>query len=217
MNRRKLNISSWYSLGLAVVLMVTCLLLSAGATFARYRSEVGKSIIFKVRQPVTVCLGSVEYGEGHPEEGRFIRTDEGNWTQDDNDNLHLKFAIANGETELSFEQLDQEVGVRLIGTLGIQSEADDISVMLTFPKADEPEEFETVEAKVVRIAAGSAMHATFGDGWVFCFTDKKGEELTWTLEGGKLSWTEMELIMEGATPIDTSFLQLQITGNYIQE
>lgn len=216
MNRRKLNISTWYSLGLAVVLVIFCLILSTGVTWARYRSEVSKDIHFKVRKPVTVCLGQVERGEGAPEEGRFVQSG-GAWVQNEDNTLQLNFAIANGANELSYEERNQEVHIRLIGTLGIQSEEDTISLKLAFPNADDPEEMETVKAKAVRIKAGSAMHTTFGDGWMFCFTDKKGEELTWTLEGGALSWIEMELTMEGGAPADTSLLQLQIVSRYTPE
>lgn len=217
MNRRKLNISTWYSLGLAVVLLVVCLILSTGVTWARYRSEVSKNIYFKVREPIAVCLGQVERGEGMPEEGRFVRTDGGSWKLDESGILKMNFAIANGENELSYEERNQEVYIRLIGTLGIQSEADDVALKLTYPSADDPEKTEEVKAKAVRIKAGSAMYATFGDGWMFRFTDKYGEELAWTLEGGALSCMEMELSVEGGALRDTSLLQLQIFGKYIPE
>jgi len=222
MDRRKLNISSRYSLGLAAVLVIFCLVVSTGVTWARYRTEVDESIHFKAREPVSVYLGKVEYGEDdtaaeNAAEGKFVQTNEGSWERNEDGELQLKFAIANGSSEAEFEERNQQVYIRLVGSLGIQSEGKTISPKLKFPQEDKPEEPQQVEATAIRIAPESPMYTTFGEGWMFCFTDNEGEELTWTLEGGELNYIEMELTLEGGTLADTSLLQLQIASRHIMD
>lgn len=229
MNRWKLNISSQRVLGLAAVLVIFCLVLSTGTTWARYRTDVSKIIEFEVRKPMSVYLGQVEYSEaaaeGEEAEGKFVQTDAGSWEWNEDGCLRLKFAIANGISEKKFETRDQQVCIRVIGSLGAQSEEQPIILKLTVPKEEEPEESEVteelettrqIEATATPIAVGSAMHATFGEGWVFSFVEEEGEELACELKGGELSWVEVVLTMEGGTLADTSLLQLQITPRYIK-
>ena len=68
-----------------------------------------------------------------------------------------------------------------------------------------------------RIVSGSALHTTFGEGWIFRFEDDDGQELFWDLKGGELSCIEMALILEDGTLTDASLLQLQIASRYIKE
>lgn len=213
MNRRKFNNSSRYSLVLAALLLIFCLVVSTGTSRARYRTEVSDNLRFEARKSVSVYLGQVEYGE-ETDEGRFVQTDEGGWERSEDGSLQLNFAVANGTSHADFEEEDQKVYIRLVGSLGIQSEDEEITLTLTFPSADQPEELEQVEAKAIRIVSGSPLHTTFGEGWVFRFMEG-GEELTWALEGGQLSYIEMGLTLEGATMDDASLLQLQLAGSYL--
>ena len=216
MKRWKLNISSWYSLGLTALLVISCLVVSTGMAWARYRTEETGSIYFKAREPVSVYLGKVEYGEGNAAEGKFVQTNEGSWELNENGQLQLRFAVANGTSEAAFEERNQEVYVRIVGSLGIQTVADNISLKLTYPNEENPDTPNVVKATAVRIDPNSTLYSTYGDGWVFTFREE-GEELTWTLEGGELSYIEMDLTVEGGTLADTSLLQLQIASRYIKE
>lgn len=216
MKRWKLNISSWYSLGLTALLVISCLVVSTGMAWARYRTEETESIYFKAREPVSVYLGKVEYGEGNAAEGKFVQTNEGSWELNENGQLQLRFAVANGTSEAAFEERNQEVYVRIVGSLGIQTVADNISLKLTYPNEENPDTPNVVKATAVRIDPNSTLYSTYGDGWVFTFREE-GEELTWTLEGGELSYIEMDLTVEGGTMADTSLLQLQIASRYIKE
>ena len=216
MKRWKLNISSWYSLGLTALLVISCLVVSTGMAWARYRTEETESIYFKAREPVSVYLGKVEYGEGNAAEGKFVQTNEGSWELNENGQLQLRFAVANGTSEAAFEERNQEVYVRIVGSLGIQTVADNISLKLTYPNEENPDTLNVVKATAVRIDPNSTLYSTYGDGWVFTFREE-GEELTWTLEGGELSYIEMDLTVEGGTLADTSLLQLQIASRYIKE
>ena len=216
MKRWKLNISSWYSLGLTALLVISCLVVSTGMAWARYRTEKTESIYFKAREPVSVYLGKVEYGEGNAAEGEFVQTNEGSWELNEDGQLQLRFAVANGTSEAAFEERNQEVYVRIVGSLGIQTVADNISLKLTYPNEENPDTLNVVKATAVRIDPNSTLYSTYGDGWVFTFREE-GEELTWTLEGGELSYIEMDLTVEGGTLADTSLLQLQIASRYIKE
>lgn len=213
MNQRKLNTSSWYFLGLAALLLIFSLVASTGTAQARYRTEARGNITFEARKSVSVYLGKVEYSE-NTTEGKFVQTNEGGWERNEDGSLQLDFAVANGTSHASFEEEDQQVYIRLVSSLGIQSEEDDITLTLTFPSADDPEELEQVEAKAIQIVPGSALHTTFGEGWVFRFMED-GEELAWNLQGGELAYIEMGLTLEGATMNDASLLQLQIESSYI--
>lgn len=216
MKRWKLNISSWYSLGLTALLVISCLVVSTGMAWARYRTEETERIYFKAREPVSVYLGKVEYGEGNAAEGKFVQTNEGSWELNEGGQLQLRFAVANGTSEAAFEERNQEVYVRIVGSLGIQTVADNISLKLTYPNEENPDTPNVVKATAVRIDPNSTLYSTYGDGWVFTFREE-GEELTWTLEGGELSYIEMDLKVEGGTMADTSLLQLQIASRYIKE
>ena len=216
MKRWKLNISSWYSLGLTALLVISCLVVSTGMAWARYRTEGTERIYFKAREPVSVYLGKVEYGEGNAAEGKFVQTNEGSWELNEDGQLQLRFAVANGTSEAAFEERNQEVYVRIVGSLGIQTVADNISLKLTYPNEENPDTPNMVKATAVRIDPNSTLYSTYGDGWVFTFREE-GEELTWTLEGGELSYIEMDLTVEGGTLADTSLLQLQIASRYIKE
>lgn len=216
MKRWKLNISSWYSLGLAAILLVFSLTISTGAAWARYRTEASDGIRFDVKRPVSVCLGRMEYDDASGEK-KFVQTEAGSWERNENGQLQLGFAVANGVSETEFEKQDQQVYFRVIGSLGLQNAGKAISLSMTFPQSDDPETFEHIQATATRIVAGSPMYATFGGGWMYCFTDEKGEELTWVLEGGKLSSIEMALTLENGTLTDTSLLQLQISSTHIKE
>lgn len=258
MEKRKPNISRWYALGTAVLLMTVCMLLAVGTTFARYRTDDQKAIIFEPRSPVTVTLGRMvpkaeteaaaeteTSGETEaPAEAEeeilvFDSTAPIGWETRADGSALLNFVISNQE------QQDEplEVRVRLLGSLHAWSGEE--SVILPDPgetaettetaaqETTEPvlpggtivltdctpvEEGETqpsYAAHILRIPKNSALYHSFGDGWVFRFLDDQGEELTWTLEEGKLSCVEMNITITGDALEGTSLFQLQIVAEEI--
>lgn len=230
MKRWKLNISPRYFQGLAALLVIACLLLATGVTWARYRMEMDGSVYFETRKPVSVYLGRVEYSESEtvpeevpdetaPEElpkGEFVQTDEGNWELGEDGKLHLKFAVANGISETDFEERTQNVYLRFVGSLGAQTAGNPISLSMSIPQKDKPEELVQVKAEAVPIVPEAPLYTTFGEGWVFCFM-VEGQELTWKLKGGELSIIEMDVTLEDGTLADTSLLQLQVSSRYISD
>lgn len=209
--KRKPNISQWYLLGLAAILVVGCLTVAVGTTFARYRDEITQLVSFQVRQFNKVYLGSLEYSAYSGRGGTFVRSDETYWQEYGGD-LMLNFAVGNGTSEEDFADADQKVQIRLIGSLGAWYPSGDMKLTLTVPLQSDPTQSETLEATVIRISEESPLYETFGDGWMFCFLDEIGRERSWTLEGGKLSFISMDLIYENADLVDTSLLQLQVNG-----
>lgn len=209
--KRKPNITQWYLLGLAAILVVGCLTMAAGTTFARYRDEIVKIIPFQVRQPNEVYLGTLEYSAYSGRDGMFVQSKETRWQEFDGD-LMLSFAVGNGKDEEEFAAADQKIQVRLIGSIGAWYPNGPMKMLLKVPKASEPEGFQVLEATPIRISQESPLYETFGDGWLFCFLDEAGREYSWTLEGGKLSYITMDLTFENADLVDTSLLQLQVNG-----
>lgn len=217
MNRRKLNISRWYALGLAAVLVAASLLLAIGTTWARYRTEVGQETnLFEARRPISVTLGKLD------DAGNFGAEDEILWEKQTDGKMLLNFAISNAnadeDAEKPYLEESLEVRVRLVGSLAAWSESETAKVILTdgtLLKSDfqtaEPQEKEFT-AEVMRIPEKTALYYSFGDGWVFRFLDEEGEELTWILEGGQLSCVEMNITIDSAALAGTSLLQLQIIG-----
>lgn len=231
MKRRKMNISPWYAMGLAVLLAVACLVGATGVSLARYRAEREASVQFKARIPERIYLGKIVCAEGETV-GTFDATARGTWEIVDGQ-TQLDFAVANGISSGDYAQDDQQVYIRLVGSLGIGNIGDTVKVKLLVARqtelADEeaaedetqPEtaavQYDTFEAVAVRIDPESPMYTTFGDGWVFSFPDQQGEEMSWTLEGGEQSCIGMRLVLEGADLTEASLLQLQVSGRFTQD
>lgn len=209
MNRRKQNISRWALPLLLVLLVIGCLAASTGITLARYRAERKEEITFEVRPPEQIYLGQMVTAED--DTVSFDPAAQGAWETVDG-KQQLTFTIANGTEEQHFSGQDQQIHLRLIGTLGIWNVSDELKLTLELPSEEDPEELVTYEATVTRIQEGSPMYATFGDGWVFAFFDEEGEELTWLLEGGKFDSVTLTVTLEGAALEETGLLQLQISG-----
>jgi hypothetical protein len=208
MNRRKQNISRWALPLLLALLVVGCLVASTGGALARYRVDRKEEITFEVRPPEQIYLGQMVTQNGAVS---FDPAAQGNWEMAEG-KQQLTFTIANGTGEKAFSGQDQQVHLRLVGTLGIWNGSDKLKLTLEVPSEDDPEKMETYEATVTRIREGSPMYATFGDGWVFAFFDENGEELTWLLEGGSFAHLTLTMTLEGAAPGEAGLLQLQISS-----
>lgn len=212
MNRRKQNISRWYALGLAAVLVISSLILATGIALARYRTEYKETIKFVTGEPGGIYLGAVD-----EETGTFDVTATGNWEQVEN-TLQLDFSVANGVDQENCAERTQVFHVRLIGSLGIGQDETLPTIKLIDPTVHDStkaaDENEGYTAEPIRIVEGSLLHTTFGDGWVYCFLDEEGEELTWVLEGGEFSCVGLcaLIVLDDNTQLDTSFLQLQVLG-----
>lgn len=192
MNQRKLHISPWVALLLAAVAVLGCVLAAVGVSFARYRSASGWEYQFQAQQSGSVLLGVMDGGTFTQKESAWVRVD---------DQLQLHFAVSNGTGADAFAALRQDVSIRVIASLGNWSDK------LTLTVGEN-----TYTATATAIRAGSALHRTFGDGWVLRFLDEQGNELHWTLSGAEWESIAMQLTLTGDGLTDTSLLQLQVVG-----
>lgn len=223
MNQRKPNNSLWYSLGLAVLLCVAFLVVSTGTTLARYRAEREKEIKFQVGVPEQICLGVVrtiteEEATDDLLEGTVIFDPEAKpeWGNLES-TPQLTFAAANGVSETEYSQGDQRIRLRLIGTLGLWTGTETAAIYLHLPAEDGSNKVTKVQATVTQIVKDTALYHTHGDGWIYTFRDANGEELSWILPGGKLSYISMTITMEGSAPSSPSLLKPQIIAETIGE
>lgn len=220
MNHRKLNISRWYALGLAALLLAGCMVLAVGTSLARYRYETQKKLLFEPRAPIAVMVTKLT-GTGALDTKTAV-----GWEKQEDGKLLLNFAVTNVTSaadaeEVTWQEQDLEFRVRLVGSLKAWTEdqAEDVTeeVILTdgtllqtttgSPETAKEKEF---VAEVMRIPENTSLYHSFGDGWVFRFLDEEGEELTWELEGGVLSCVELDITIDASAVSDTSLLQLQI-------
>ena len=231
MDKRKRNISQWYALGAAALLMALCMLLAVGTTLARYRTDDQKTIIFEPREPVSVTLGRMKMNE-ETETLEFDSTAAIGWETQGDGSALLNFVVSNQEQQ----EEPLEVRVRLLGSLHAWSGEESAilgeteattaatgettepvlpggTIVLTdCTPVEEGQEQPSYAAYVMRIPENSALYHSFGDGWVFRFLNDEGEELTWTLEDGKLSCVEMNITITGDALAGTSLFQLQIVA-----
>lgn len=233
MNQRKPNNFRWYSLGLVMLLLTGCFIISTGTTFARYRAESSVDQMYSVRPPEQICLGTVELvpveteaPEGSDENTEttepdtmkeaFVPSDAVSWSKK-NGISQLEFAVANGNAEDNYSARTQEFHLRLIGTLGIWSGTETAVVQLMVPSEEDPETLQPITATVQQIPKDTPLHITFGDGWIYTFQDEQGEEIRWTLKGGSLQYVGVTITVDNSGVVDPSLLQLQIVGRAVNE
>ena len=113
MNRRKLHISPALQLGIAVLLLLCCMTVAVGVTFARYHKGEKGSLIFEPEQNLQVCLGYIENDSFVCSQNEWMRFEE---------QLQLAFAISNGSSNHEFAPTDQMVCLRVVASLGVFNE-----------------------------------------------------------------------------------------------
>lgn len=234
MNQRKQNRSVWYLMGIALLLAAACVVVSTGTTLARYRAEREEELTFVVDGMEPVYLGTLTYPDDIT---TFKASEETQWATV-NGISQLDFAIANGATEYSCAAESQRVTLRLTGGLGLWNGTEPAAVTLCVPAEPEPEqteetqsaettaateettekepELQAIKATATLIDETSPLYHTFGEGWVFTFQDPEGEELSWTLDGGKFSCIPMKITVDNTAITGESLLQLQVMGEPIR-
>lgn len=188
-----------YLPALAAVLLMGCVILLVGTTFARYQmSSDPEDLAYQAKKHATVYLWS-NYFDDSQSTWEVVNRAAGG--------LSMEFYVSNGTDTDDYAETDQQVTVRLAATLGIQDEEGDVEVALR------TEEGKTYLGTAQPILENTPLYASFGAGWLYTFLDEDGEELSWTLEGGTLSVLAMQMYVQGVTVEDTSLLQLQVSGD----
>ena len=222
MNQRKQNISRWYLLGLAAILTVGCLMVSVGTTLARFRVDNEKNILFEPKTPVAPALGTMDEEGVFDPEGTIawveqtitITPEEGGAASGTQTKkvYSLDFTVSNYISEGKYQEENLTVRIRLVGSLDAWNETTPGTVVLTDGVTLEDGTQREFTATVTGIPENTALYHSFGVGWVFQFVDENGQELTWTLEGGRLSCQKLNITMDADGLGGTSLLQLQIVG-----
>lgn len=195
MNQRKSYISPWVALLLAAVVVLGCILAAAGVTYARYRSDNAFDRIFSVRESGAVFLGRMDENGAFLQEQSTWQTAEGITSMD--------FAISNGADETSWSQINQQASIRILAGPGTW----DNTLTLTVGEV-------SYVAVPTAIVEGSALHRSFGEGWVLQFLDEQGNELIWPLSGEGWDTIPMKLTLS-AELTDTSLLRLQVISEVV--
>lgn len=216
MSQRKPNKQAWYSLGLVVMLCVAVLVIATGTTFARYQSNQRVSVTYNVRVPDQICLGTVSVNteEESVETETFTPVTELSWETVDGV-AQLKFAVANGISESDFSARDQQVRLRMIGSLGTNN----ASLTLTLPPEEGSTEERTYQATAAPIVEGTVLYQTYGPGWLYTFVDESGEEVSWELPGGDFSYISLMVTIDNPEALggELSILQPQVIADVIQD
>ena len=222
MNQRKQNISRWYLLGLAMILMAGCLIASTGIAYARYRTDGERKIMFVSREPVQVFVG-VMSEDVTTQEVLFDSATTPQWvprtileeeSAQSRTVYDLHFAVANHQDLTGYEKEDLTVRVRLVGSLGTWNGAG--TVVLTDGTILPDGMPRQVAATVTAIPQDTKLYHDFGPGWIFSFLDEYGKELTWELEGGTYSWQELTVTVDAAMLGEANLLQIQTIGEHAE-
>ena len=192
MDRQK-NSLLRHLLCLALLLCMAALVIATGTTYARYRTDAEAEILFEVKTPSQIVIGTVlTDAEGNEE---FYPNGIPGWKTEGN-TATFEIAVSNGSSGNGVK--DQEIRFRLIGGLGFSVGEGTAEVTLKITE-DGSEKIFYAEAE--KILENTALHFEHGDGWVFTFFEETGKEFSRILEGGKSSYIKMSIIVD-TTEID---------------
>ncbi len=203
MSRQKTSII----LKIAVLLLMACLIPAVGITYGRYQSTIAA----KTWNVTSVSANTIGvYGGAYdaPSADNPWQELSKGWTQCDG-SATLDFFVANGTWEDDFASRDQTFNISLIAGLS----ADNVKVSLTY--TDVSGAHHTASGKREEIVKGSALYASYGEGWIIKFFETDGTELSLSLAGGELSHQDLTLSVSGTG--DPSLLHLQVTGEYADQ
>lgn len=183
-----------HQLILAAILILVCVLLLVTATWARYRDDEVNYLGYAAKSPDSISV----WADGNS--GWLFYDDSG----------YLSFHVSNDANGADYAADNQEVSIRLLASLSI-AELEGESIELS---VDDGTDVTTCTAVSIPITEGTELYKTFGAGRVYIFQDGEGKELSWTLEGGKLSTLSAQLEITGLSkPENAALLQLQVVGS----
>lgn len=204
---RKLKTSFWYKPCLVLVLVIACVALAVGATWARYRTDIPGDAVYEAREQAIVQLWSVD-------EKDELVDEPAQWELVDG-KKSLTFAVSNykldGNGAKIYSEETQGVKLRLLASLGLNYTENTV-VELEMP-LEEGENPKVYEATATAIVADSPYHESFGYGWVFEFEDEFGEELYWLLEGGEPEYIVGQVRLSGMDMNQAALVQLVVESD----
>lgn len=215
MNEKREYSSHFLLLLMGGLLALLVLVFSVGSARAHY--ELSQEQAQRLRYDNTAAQVFILSAE-KDETGTYITDTNGNipapagWVAIEDAVLapqyEFPFLLANGQKRIAAADDTQEVTLTLFATEGI---ADPESVTITLIDGGG-----SFVAKPTEVQYGSAWYETYGHGWTYRFYTGAGEELHWTLLGGRFSSREMKLTLSG--PVEAvSLLTILISASPVAE
>lgn len=204
---------------LLLFLSFGCLAVATGTTYARYRAEKSEELLFEVRKPDQLVLGTIREEKFVP----FSPTDQLTWEIDgETGTASLTFSVANGTDLKNYSDKDQTVKLRVLGSLNL-------ALPETLPETETPPETETQPVDEIPsvvgippelvvtyaskklngdavereglgeasyLTAGTELHYSYGPSLLYSFYETTAEgkyESTWELPGGQLSYITLTI------------------------
>ena len=216
-NRRAARI---YGLQLLLLLFlcIGCVAVATGTTYARYRSEGGDDMLFEVREPDQLELGTIQEEKFVPHDP----LDQLQWTIDETNGIaSLTFTIANGSDEKNFSMKEQSVKLRMLGTLNLAviGTPPELTVTYGSEKLNGEAVEKTAVGEVSYLVKGTALHHSYGDSLLYTFYETTAEgkdEVTWELPGGELSYVTLTIKMTGDISEKSGLLQPVIVAEPVE-
>lgn len=206
--QHKLNKPLTHIQGLCLLLLLVlcfgCLAAATGTTFARYQSESKENLLFEVREPDQVRLGTVQKVR---EKDTFVPSEKLDWVVDEESGVaSLTFSAANGLDSENFSSRDQAVKLRMLGSLTLAETGMIPQLVVSYVDkkitvdGEEKTETKMVTGEVSYIVEGSSLYHTYGSGCLYTFYETTAEgkrEVTWELPGGELSYVTLTVQTAG--------------------
>ena len=200
MHRKNEKHAALSRLMLTGILLLLCISLTVGITWARYYGEETSSLGYTPREPSVLSLWSGYNPDG--EDAVLTGWQELAWTFYKGNGM-LSFYVSNGTSMMDYPDEDFSVSVRLLSSLNITGAQVSLSA---------GDDGFTWTATPVKIEEGTPLFDAFGGGNVYVFLDEDGSELSWDLEGGNLSVLPVQLDVSNLEQEDAALLQLQVVG-----
>ena len=203
MEKQNRVFSTKSALCLALLLLLGCAVLFGGITYARYQWEFTQaSYFFTPENRIALTVYGEHLSEQVVHSGNLPAT-SGAWKAAEG-GAQLDFSVANGKPD-AFWQEDQQFAIRL--AVGLTAEqAENLTVTLSY--TDDNGDPVTVVAEPTAIAAGSFLHSSFGDGWIYEFTTQQSQ-LRFDLQGSAFDYRNFTITVTGSVP--ATLLDLQVT------
>lgn len=213
MNEIKSKTKLWLSLLSAIIICVLICVLAVPSSLARYETSDEKQTTFKYQ----AATNQVHLLNGEKDaNGSVIMAEDGSfrslgtWTVNKDDkgqiienSYVLDFILANGTNKSNACAYDQSAGLVVFASLGLEK-PENVEIILSSGNLK-------YKAVAVEVKKGTALYSKYGPGWVFSFMNKSGEELSWQLPGGVLSYKELKITVTGASK-EATLLKLIATA-----
>lgn len=190
----------WLPLLSVILICVLICVLAVPKSLARYETATEKQTGFKYQ----AATNKVHLLNGEKDvNGSVIMAEDGSfrslstWVANKNDSGQiiensyvLDFILANGTNKSNACTYDQTAGLIVFASLGLEN-PENVEIVLNSGNIE-------YKAVATEVQKGTPIYSKYGPGWTFKFYNASGEELTWHLPGGVLSYKDLRLTVTGA-------------------